>query len=120
MHHHDVEEACGQPVDGGLAAVEGTVVDETSDRDTIGPSAAGQHLAATCDGTTLRLTLYVDGTQVGTFAVNGNMATSTGQFGIGGNTVWTEFFVGLVDDVRVYNRVLMPAEINTGRTTPVT
>ena len=47
------------------------------------------HLAATYDGTTLRL--YVNGTQVGSRAVSGSLATSTGAFRIGGNSLWGEY-----------------------------
>jgi concanavalin A-like lectin/glucanase superfamily protein len=38
---------------------------------------------------------------------------------IGGNTVWGEYFNGLIDDVRVYNRALTPAEIQTDMNTAV-
>ena len=41
------------------------------------------HLAATYDGTTLRL--YVNGAQVGSRAVTGALLTSTGALRIGGN-----------------------------------
>jgi hypothetical protein len=76
------------------------------------------HLAATYDGVTLRL--YVNGTQVATLATTGSLATSTGSLAIGGNSVWSEWFAGLIDDVRIYNRVLTAAEVVTDRDTPVT
>jgi hypothetical protein len=38
---------------------------------------------------------------------------------IGGNTVWSEWFAGLIDDVRIYDRVLTAAEIQTAMGTPV-
>jgi hypothetical protein len=70
------------------------------------------HLAATYDGTTVRL--YVGGTQVGTRAVSGAMAASTQPLRIGGNTIWTaEWFSGRLDEIRVYNRALTAAEIQT-------
>ena len=67
------------------------------------------HLAATYDGGTLRV--YVNGAQVGSKAVTQSMLISTGPLQIGGNAVWGEYFSGLIDDVRVYNRALTSAEI---------
>ena len=39
------------------------------------------------------------------------MITSTGVLRIGGNNVWAEWFAGLIDEVRVYNRALTATEI---------
>jgi hypothetical protein len=75
------------------------------------------HLAATYDGTSLRL--FVSGAQVGTRAVSGPLLTSSGTLRIGGNSVWGEFFQGRIDEVRVYNRALTQAEILTDVNTPV-
>ena len=36
---------------------------------------------------------------------------------IGGNTVWGEYFAGLIDEVRIYNRALSAAEIQTDMNT---
>jgi hypothetical protein len=33
--------------------------------------------------------------------------------------MWGEYFAGLIDDVRVYNRALSAAEITTDMNTPV-
>ena len=38
-------------------------------------------------------------------------ADSTGALKIGGNAIWGEWFNGLIDEVRVYNRALSAAEI---------
>jgi hypothetical protein len=67
------------------------------------------HLAATYDGATMRL--FVNGVQVGTRALAGSLGTSTAPLRIGGNAIWGEYFSGLIDEVRVYNRVLTAAEI---------
>ncbi|PYM89328.1 MAG: hypothetical protein DME04_26625 [Candidatus Rokuibacteriota bacterium] len=75
------------------------------------PLSAWSHLASTYDGTTLRL--YVNGVQVGSQAVGGPIATSTGALRIGGNGVWNEYFQGRIDELRVYNRALSAAEITT-------
>ncbi len=75
------------------------------------------HLASTYDGTTLRL--YVNGTQVATLAIAGSIAVSTGQLRIGGNSIWNEWFEGMIDEVRVYNRALTAAEIQADLATSV-
>jgi Concanavalin A-like lectin/glucanases superfamily/Bacterial Ig domain len=67
------------------------------------------HLATTYDGTTLRF--YVNGAQVGTKAVTGNILASTGAVRVGGNNVWGEWFSGLIDEVRVYRRALSATEV---------
>ena len=47
------------------------------------------------------------------------MATSSAPLRIGGNAVWSEWFTGQIDDVRVYNRALTVAEVQTDMNTPV-
>ena len=79
---------------------------------------AWTHLASTYDGTTLRL--YVNGTQVSSRAVSGSMTANTGVLSIGGNGVWGEWFAGMLDEVRVYNRALPASEIAGDMATPVT
>ncbi len=78
---------------------------------------AWSHLAATYDGSTLRL--YVNGTQVASKAVSGSMANSSGALKIGGNAVWGEWFAGRIDEVRVYNRALSAGEITTDLNTAI-
>jgi hypothetical protein len=81
------------------------------------PLNAWTHLAATHNGTMVRL--YVNGVQVGTRAVSGALLTSTGALRIGGNSLWGEFFQGRIDEVRIYNRALSAAEVQTDMNTPV-
>ena len=50
----------------------------------------------------------MNGTQVATLAATGSIATSTGALKLGGNAIWGEWFSGLIDEVRVYNRALTP------------
>jgi hypothetical protein len=76
------------------------------------------HLAVTYDGATIRV--YVNGTQVATRAQTGPITTSTGVLRIGGNAVWSEFFQGLIDEVRIYSRALTAAEIQADMATPIT
>ncbi len=75
------------------------------------------HLAATYDGSVLRL--YVNGGLAGSRSVSGNIVASAGAFRIGGNSVWGEYFRGLIDEVRVYGRALSQAEIQADMNTPV-
>jgi chitodextrinase len=78
---------------------------------------AWAHLAVTYDGTALKL--YVNGTLVHTTLVTGALPTSTGPLHMGGDSVWGEWFKGLIDDVRVYNVALTQAQIQTDMNTPV-
>ena len=69
------------------------------------------HLAATYDGSAVRL--YVDGAQVGQLLYTGSIQTSNAVLRIGGNSVRAEWFQGLIDEVRVYNRALSAAEVQS-------
>ncbi|MCI0669398.1 MAG: LamG domain-containing protein, partial [Myxococcaceae bacterium] len=75
------------------------------------------YLTGTYDGTTLRL--YVNGNQVASQAVTGVMVTSNAPLRMGGNSIWGEFFSGRIDEVRIYDRALTPAEIQTDMNTPL-
>ena len=96
----------------------GNVIAGGVDHDLRGNSALAlntwAHLATTYDGTTLRL--YVDGVLAGSEAATGAIATSTGALRIGGNAIWGEYFAGLIDEVRIYNRSLTQAEIQSDMT----
>jgi hypothetical protein len=81
------------------------------------PLDTWSHLAATYDGSSLRL--YVNGSLSTTFLVSGALAATADALRIGGNTIWGEYFRGLIDDVRVYNRALTSSEIGSDMTTPV-
>ena len=48
------------------------------------------------------------------------MSASTGALRIGGNQIWPEWFSGLIDEVRVYNRALSAAEVAADMNRPVT
>ena len=46
--------------------------------------------------------------------------TSTEPLRIGGNMAFaSEYFAGLIDEVRVYNRALTPTEITVDMATPI-
>jgi hypothetical protein len=75
------------------------------------------HLALTFDGTTLRM--FVNGVQASSTSVAGATVMTNGPLRIGGNAVWGEYFKGLIDEVRIYNRALTAAEIQTDMATPI-
>jgi hypothetical protein len=75
------------------------------------------HLAVTYDGSTLRM--FVNGVQVSSRALTGSMPATSSPLRIGGNSVWGEYYRGLIDEVRIYNRALTGAEIQTDMNTPI-
>jgi hypothetical protein len=75
------------------------------------------HLAATYDGARMRL--YVNGVEVSSRAQTGTIAPSTGPLTIGGDGLYGQYFAGLIDEVRVYNRALTASEIHDDMTTPI-
>jgi chitodextrinase len=96
-------------------------VDIDGEQDAVGPSSlplnAWTHLAATYDGTTVRL--YVNGALAGSSTYAGSIPASSGPLRLGGNSIWSEWFRGELDDVRVYGRALSAAELQTDMSTPV-
>lgn len=78
------------------------------------PANTWTHLAASYDG--VNQILYVNGVQVASRPLSGAVKTSTGPLRIGGDGVWGEYFQGLIDEVRVYNRALSAAEIQADMT----
>jgi glucose/arabinose dehydrogenase/chitodextrinase len=86
-----------------------------------GPSAnpvnAWTNVALTYDGATLRL--YINGTQVSSRAATGAIQTTNSPLWIGGNSPYGEYFQGLIDEARVYNRALTQAEIQSDMNTSI-
>jgi hypothetical protein len=81
------------------------------------PTNTWTHLAATYDATTLRL--YVNGNQVASAPRTTTIVSSTNPLRLGGNNIWSEWFAGQLDDVRIYNQTLTPTQIQTDMTTRV-
>ncbi len=81
------------------------------------PVTTWTHLATTYDGTKLRL--YVNGALKETTNKTGAIVPSSNPLRIGSSVVWGEFYNGLIDDIRIYNRTLSRAEIQTDMNTPV-
>jgi hypothetical protein len=78
---------------------------------------AWSHVAVTWDGSIMRL--YVNGVEVANHARTGTLQTTTTPLRIGGNSPYGEFFLGRIDEVRIYNRALSAAEIQTDMNTPI-
>ncbi len=74
-------------------------------------------LAATYDGAALRF--YVNGTLAATQAQTGAITTSTNQLQIGSDSIWGQYFNGLIDQIRIYNTPLTAAALQTDMTTPI-
>lgn len=69
-----------------------------------------QHIAATFDGTAMRV--FLDGEQIGEMAAQGSINTSTQKYVIGGRTGGSENdFDGAIDDLKVFDRALTTQEI---------
>ena len=81
------------------------------------PVNSWTHLAVTYDGASVRL--FVNGLLVATKAQTGVIETNGNGVRIGGNVPYGEYFKGLIDEVRVYNRALTAAEIKTDMQTPI-
>lgn len=81
------------------------------------PLHAWTHVAATFDGSRLRF--YQNGVLKSTLSISHKIEASQGPLRLGGNSVWGEWFSGLIDEVRVYNRALSANEIKTDMNRPV-
>lgn len=81
------------------------------------PANTWTHLAATYDAKTLRL--FVNGIEVSSEPLRGPLLASAGPLRIGGNSIRGEYFQGMIDEVRIYNRALSPPEIEADMHTPL-
>src|SRR5690606_23964212 len=75
------------------------------------------HLAGTYNGSTARLCR--NGPLGNQEAITGRISTDRGKLHIGGNTAYGDYFKGIIDDVRIYNRAQTAAEITTDMNTPL-
>lgn len=78
------------------------------------PIEAWSHIALTSDRKKARL--YVDGVLVKT-SKSFALPSTNGALTIGGNGIWGEYFDGRIDEVRIYDRVLSEAEVQTDEVT---
>jgi PKD repeat protein len=80
------------------------------------PTNTWRHLAATYDGTLVRL--FVDGVEVANAPQTSPITTSTAVLTIGAD-FYGEYFQGLIDELRIYNRALSATEIQADMAAPV-
>jgi hypothetical protein len=76
---------------------------------------AWTHLAVTYDAATLKL--YVNGILTNSTAQSGTVVTSTNPLQIGSDSLYGQFFKGLIDEVRIYNVALTQAQIQSDMAT---
>jgi hypothetical protein len=100
------------PLGGVYIGAEQTVTGTTGP-----PLNAWTHLAITYNGIVEQL--YVNGALAASRNQTGTIQTSTGVLHIGGDSVWGEYFLGAIDEVRIYNVALTAAQIQTDMNTPV-
>ena len=81
------------------------------------PLNVWSHLAATFDGSNLRL--YVNAVQVSSTVVFAQITTSNGALTIGGDASYGQHFAGRIDEVRIHNTARSPSEIQADMNTPV-
>jgi hypothetical protein len=81
------------------------------------PMNTWSHLAATYDGATMRI--LVNGAEVNSRAQTGSIPTSGGALSLGGDAASGQHFSGRIDEVRIYDRALSPAEIQADMALPI-
>jgi hypothetical protein len=69
------------------------------------------HIATTYDGSTLRV--FKNGVEIGSKALTGSFANTVDPLRMGGNKVWSEWFKGRIDEVRVWKGARTAAQIAT-------
>ena len=81
------------------------------------PANTWSHIAATYDGR--RCKVFRNGVLIGSRAVTGGMPNSSNPLKFGGNSVWSEWFKGTIDEVRVLNAARTASEILADSKSPV-
>ena len=111
-----IPEARGEPL---LPAGGGTFAGATRHTDTAEPEPVHRwsHVALTYDGTMLRL--YVNGSQVSSRPMTGTLLKTPHALWIGGNHPYGEYFQGVIDEARVYDRALRPGELRAEMSAPI-
>jgi len=84
---------------GGWSRVDGpTLVEDT-----------WYHLSGTYDGQ--QMVFYIDGESIGTASASGQITVTSNPFCVGNIVNNNEYWSGIIDDVRIYNEALTPAEV---------
>jgi len=77
------------------------------------------HVVFTSDGTNHKL--YINGSLENSTNCDAPIESNSNQLTIGTNSTKTNYFIGIIDDLRIYNRVLSEEEITTSyQSTPLT
>ena len=61
----------------------------------------------------------MNGALARTTVTSGNMPITAGVLRLGGNNKWNEWFSGLIDEVRIYDRALSQTELEAAMATPL-
>jgi uncharacterized repeat protein (TIGR01451 family) len=103
----------GEPEAGGIFTDGKNIV--------FGPSAlpvnTWTHLALTYDSAIIKF--YINGALVASSPETGSITISTNPLFIGGDQSQGQYFNGIIDEIRVYNRALTVAEIQSDMSTPL-
>ena len=81
------------------------------------------HLSGTYNHTTKVMSVYINGNLIASKTNNqwfNTPVNPTGTLFIGATTNWARYFAGRIDELRIWNRVLTPAEIQAGMNAPLT
>src|SRR5262245_9469235 len=97
----------GTLVPSGGGTLDGTVLSVAGG--SASPVGVWSYVTVTYDGARLRL--FVDGSPVATRATTGMLAVSDDPLWLGGNHPYGEYFEGLIDEARIYDRALDEAAI---------
>ena len=81
------------------------------------PASTWTHLAVTYDGSVVRL--YLNGAMVDSVAHTGLIAGSTNALTLGSDPFYGQYFNGLIDEVRIYNKALTATQIQSDMTTAI-
>jgi len=100
---------------GGGAIIGGSHAEALGNADL--PTDTWSHLAVTYDGAALRF--YVNARRVSTTGRTGSITTSGDPLTIGSDPFYGQYFIGLIDEVRVYDTALDTGEIQRDMTTPI-
>ena len=102
--------SCDSPFSPGAVTFYASNLNEVYSNKVLTADSTWHHIAVTYDR--FYVTFYTDGVLDTTIAVNGNLVPLTdGILRIGNNYINNDPFNGVIDEVRIYNRALNPAEV---------
>jgi parallel beta-helix repeat protein len=108
--------ACPAPALAPLGGYSTTITDNTICATSIPPINQWSHLAVTYDGTTM--TFFLNGNPISSRPSSDPMVPSTAGLTVGAS-IYGEYFIGKIDEPRVYNYARTPAQIMSDMNTPL-